>query len=200
MTDPAGKDEKLMDCLRTLFPECDIETHPGRPETFGAICSAEEKTAAQKKETEMEVMMNKILVVDNDEMIRMRYSDEFEEEGYDVLSIGDCTRALKVIEKERPDVIVMETKLGEHNGLDLLQNIREMDHNPPVILCTAYLADKYDPKSTFADSFVLKSLRLKNLKQMVKLVFQAIDPFNGGTAKWHQIFESPNIRTAKVCT
>ena len=49
LTDPAGKDEKLMDCLRILFPECDIETHPGRPETFGAICSAGEKTAARKK-------------------------------------------------------------------------------------------------------------------------------------------------------
>ena len=144
--------------------------------------------------------MNKLLIVDNDEMIRMRYSDEFEEEGYDVLSIGDCTRVLKVIEKERPDVIVMETKLGEHNGLDLLQNIREMDHDPPVILCTAYLATKYDPKSTFADSFVLKSLRLKNLKQMVKLAFQAIDSFNGGKVKWHQIFKSPNIKTAKACT
>ena len=49
LTDPAGKDEKLMDCLRILFPECVIETHPGRPETSGAISSAGEKTAARKK-------------------------------------------------------------------------------------------------------------------------------------------------------
>jgi len=39
----------------------------------------------------VEVMMNKILIVDDDEMIRMLYADELDEEGYDVFTIGDCT-------------------------------------------------------------------------------------------------------------
>ena len=72
--------------------------------------------------------MNKILIVDDDETIQMLYADELDEEGYDVFTIGDCTRVMAVIQEKRPDLIVMETKLGRYNGLDLLQDIRNKYH------------------------------------------------------------------------
>ncbi len=125
--------------------------------------------------------MNKILIVDDDETIRMLYADELDEEGYDVFTTGDCTRVMAVIEEKRPDLIVMETKLGKYNGLDLLQDIRDKNHELPVILCTAYPAFKYDPKSTAADFYVVKSSSLKELKCRIKMVFRAGDPFHGET-------------------
>lgn len=125
--------------------------------------------------------MNKILIVDDDETIRMLYADELEEEGYDVFTIGDCTEVMAVIGEKRPDLIVMETILGKYNSLDLLQDIRNEHHELPVILCTAYPAFKYDPKSVAADFYVVKSSSLKELKCRIKMVFRAGDPFHGGT-------------------
>ncbi len=126
-------------------------------------------------------MMNKILIVDDDETIRMLYADELEEEGYDVFTIGDCTEVMAAIGEKRPDLIVMETIPGKYNSLDLLQDIRNEHHKLPVILCTACLAFKYDPKSVAADFHVVKSSSLKELKCRIKMVFRALDPFHGGT-------------------
>jgi len=125
--------------------------------------------------------MNKILIVDDDEMIRMLYADELDEEGYNVFTIGDCTEVMAVIQEKRPDLIVMETKLGKYNSLDLLQDIRNEHHELPVILCTAYPASKYDPKSEAADFHVVKSSSLKELKCRIKMAFRSGDPFHGGT-------------------
>ena len=125
--------------------------------------------------------MNNILIVDDDEMIRMLYADELDEEGYNVFTAADCAEVMAAIREKRPDLIVMETKLGEYNGLDLLQDIRNKNHDLPVVLCTAYPASKYDPKSEAADFYVVKSSSLKELKCRIKMVFRASDPYHGGT-------------------
>ena len=125
--------------------------------------------------------MNKILIIDSDETIQMLYADELDEEGYNVFTIGDCTEVMAMIREKRPDLIVMETKLGKYNGLDLLQDIRNRNHELPVILCTAYPDSKYDPKSEAADFHVVKSSSLKELKCRIKMVLQTCDPYHGGT-------------------
>lgn len=125
--------------------------------------------------------MNKILIVDDDETIQMLYADELDEEGYDVFTIGDCTRVMTVIQEKRPDLIVMETKLGRYNGLDLLQDIRNKYHELPVILCTAYPAFKMDLKSIAADFYVVKSSSLKELKGRIRMVLRAGEPFQEAT-------------------
>ncbi len=48
--------------------------------------------------------MNKILIVDDDETIPMLYADELIEEGYDVFTMGDCTRVIVSIQEKRPDL------------------------------------------------------------------------------------------------
>ena len=112
--------------------------------------------------------MNKILIVDKDETIRMLYANELEEEGYDVFTIDDCTEVMAVIGEKRPDLIVMETMLVKHNSLDLLQDIRNEHHDLPVILCGDYPSFEYDPKSVAADFYVVKSSSLKELKCRIK--------------------------------
>jgi DNA-binding response OmpR family regulator len=129
----------------------------------------------------VETIMNKILIVDDDETIQMLYADELDEEGYDVFTIGDCTRVMTLIQEKRPDLIVMETKLGKYNGLDLLQDIRNKYQELPVILCTAYPSFKMDLKSIAADFYVVKSSSLKELKCRIKMAFLAGDPSHGAT-------------------
>jgi DNA-binding NtrC family response regulator len=108
--------------------------------------------------------MNKILVIDDDQGIRMLYADELTDEGYDVVTCGDGSCLMEFIKEERPDLVVMDMKLGKYNGVDLLQDIRKSFDQLPVILCTAYPSVRQDLKSIPADGYVMKSSDLSELK------------------------------------
>ena len=116
--------------------------------------------------------MNKILIVDDDVPIQILYADELTEEGYDVITTGDGVGLLGLIEEARPDVVVLDIRLGESNGLDLLQDIRNNYYELPVILCSAYSAFKYDLKSIAADYFVVKSSSLSELKGKINMALE----------------------------
>ena len=111
--------------------------------------------------------MNKILVVDDEEAIQSLYANELAEEGYQVVTSGDGSRLMDLIGQESPDLIVLDIKLGEYDGLDLLQDIRNTYYDLPVILCTAYPTFRYDLKSIAAEHYVTKSSDLSELKARI---------------------------------
>jgi len=111
--------------------------------------------------------MAKILVVDDEEHIRFLYSEELTEEGYDVITADSGYKLLEKIEEEKPDLVVLDIKMVDYNGLDLLQDIRNQYADLPVILCTAYDTFKEDMKSIAADAYVIKSFDLTELKSKI---------------------------------
>jgi len=70
----------------------------------------------------------------------------------------------------------LDIKMAEHDGLDLLQDIRKDFYNIPVILCSAYSSFKGDLKSIAADYYVVKSADLSELKQKVKKALEGYIP------------------------
>jgi CheY-like chemotaxis protein len=120
--------------------------------------------------------MKKILIVDDEEVIRMLYSEELEEEGYTVITADSGHGLIDMIEREKPDLIILDIKMAEHDGLDLLQDIRKDFYDIPVILCSAYSSFKGDLKSIAADYYVVKSADLSELKQKVKKALEGYIP------------------------
>ncbi len=114
-----------------------------------------------------EVTMAKILIVDDEEHIRLLYKVELEDDGYEVITAEDGHRLLERIKEETPDLIVLDIKMAGFNGLDLLQEIRNVYYNLPVILCSAYDTFKRDIKSIAADSYVVKSSDMTKLKKTI---------------------------------
>jgi two-component system, response regulator, stage 0 sporulation protein F len=121
--------------------------------------------------------MRKLLLVDDDEAIRMLYSEELSEEGYDVVSIGGASGLLQLIERESPDLIVLDINLDKCSGLDLLQDIRNIHYDLPVVLCTAYGMFKDDLKSISADYYVVKSSNLNELKEKIRMALESDQDF-----------------------
>jgi len=117
--------------------------------------------------------MAKILVVDDEEHIRLLFSEELTEEGYEVITADSGEGLLDLIRKERPDLVVLDIKLADCNGLDLLQDIRNNFYDLPVILCTAYDTFKEDIKSIAADFYVVKSFDLTELKNKISMALEA---------------------------
>ncbi len=68
------------------------------------------------------------------------------------------------IEIIQPDLIVMDIKMGDCDGLEMLEEIREYYADLPVIICSAYDSYRYDLKTIAADYFITKSCDLTDLK------------------------------------
>jgi DNA-binding response OmpR family regulator len=123
-----------------------------------------------------ELSMSKVLIVDDEKHIRMLYAEELEEDGYEVAVASDGSGILERIEKEQPDVIILDIKMVSSNGLDVLQEIRNKFYNLPVILCSAYGSYKVDIKSIAADAYVVKSSDLTELKKKIAQVLETTVP------------------------
>ncbi len=116
--------------------------------------------------------MAKVLVVDDEEHIRRYYTAELSNAGYEVSTVDSGHQILKTIDLFQPDVVVLDIKLAECDGLELLQDIRNHYFDLPVILCSAYGIYKKDPKSITADHYVVKSYDLSELKAKIKEVIK----------------------------
>ncbi len=111
--------------------------------------------------------MAKIMIVDDEESIRLLYSEELTSDGYEVVLAEDGHELVERVGQEKPDVVVLDIKMAGYNGLDLLQMLRERFYNMPVILCSAYSMFKGDLKSVAADYYVVKSSDLSELKRKI---------------------------------
>lgn len=116
--------------------------------------------------------MKRILVIDDDPAIRFLYEEELLEEGYDVISSDGGKGVLQLIANQRPDLILLDLKLGGGSGLDLLQDIRKESWTIPVILLTACASFKVDSKTVSAHAYVTKNSDLTQLKLQIEKCFE----------------------------
>lgn len=114
--------------------------------------------------------MYTILVVDDEESIRAIYKVELEDEGYQVLCAANGDEARKIIAENTVHLVVLDIKLKGESGLQILQSLTRGKREIPVILSTAYGAYKDDFSSWLADSYVVKSSSMKELKDEVAKV------------------------------
>ena len=79
----------------------------------------------------------RILAVDDAVIILRRITNALEEY-YDVVTVSSGTRALKYLEKEKPDLILLEIRMMPKDGFETLQEIRAMEDRSdiPVIMLT----------------------------------------------------------------
>ncbi|HJV54645.1 MAG TPA: sigma-54 dependent transcriptional regulator [Methylomirabilota bacterium] len=82
--------------------------------------------------------MTKILVVDDEAEIRSLLAAVLQSKGYEVVTAEDGAAALEAVPRERPAVILMDLSMPRMNGMDALPEIKRLDPELPVIICTAH--------------------------------------------------------------
>lgn len=112
--------------------------------------------------------MRKILIVDEEDAIRMLYQEELIDEGYDITTTDDYDSLLKILAETKPDLVVLDVKRNGSDGLGILREIRTAFSEIPIILCTAYAALKHDAKTAAATYVMIKSSDLRRLKSTVR--------------------------------
>ncbi|PIE60670.1 MAG: two-component system response regulator [Desulfobulbus propionicus] len=110
----------------------------------------------------------RILLVDDEKGIQLLYREEFEEEGYEVESALSGEEALHKFKKTHPDLVILDINMPGKNGIEVLREMKEMQPQLPVILCSAYPQFKQDFSSWASDAYIVKSANIDELKEAVK--------------------------------
>src|SRR5579871_5010677 len=79
----------------------------------------------------------KIMVVDDERLVRWSLRQKCEEWGYHVTEAETGEAALKVVQHESPDLVLLDVRLPDISGMEVLRNLRKNGDNCPVIMVTA---------------------------------------------------------------
>jgi len=83
-------------------------------------------------------MRVRVLIVEDEKLIRWSLRQKFEAAGYEIAESDNGGSALKALEAESFDLIMLDYKLPEMTGLDILRKVREVDADVVVIMMTAF--------------------------------------------------------------
>ncbi len=112
--------------------------------------------------------MKKILVVEDEMPIRNLYKEELVDEGYEVITAPDGVAGYDMFKKEKPDLVTIDLKMPNMNGLELLDKIRQEDKDVPIIIYSAYGEFTQNFSTWAADEYLVKSSDLTEFKTKVK--------------------------------
>lgn len=117
--------------------------------------------------------MTKIMVVDDEKNLRRLYETELGDEGYEVVLASDGTEALRLLESEQPNLVVLDIRMPAPDGLETMGRMLSRNNTLPIILNTAYTSYKESFLSWSADAYVVKSADLTELKTRIREVLAA---------------------------
>lgn len=122
---------------------------------------------------EAAAMAKKILIVDDEINTRVNLGDILKEEGYDVVQASDGREALKMANRDNPDIVLLDTRLPDMDGNEVCAKLKKLrGFKAKVIVYTGYIdaIDVDKSKSAGADDYVVKtadfSLLLKAIKSL----------------------------------
>ena len=113
--------------------------------------------------------MDKILVVDDDADIRRALRRTLERDDLQIDEAASGEDTIRQIAVERPDLVVMDIRMGGTNGLDVLRKLRELNPKLLIIMMTAYGTTQtaIEAMKLGAFDYVLKPLDPPKLKTLI---------------------------------
>jgi CheY-like chemotaxis protein len=113
--------------------------------------------------------MARIMVVDDEKNIRTLFQMELEELGHEVKTAASASEALQVFESGPFDLLVVDIRMPDMTGLELMEKIRGKDSEVPIIVCTALkaLENDYTIWESRVSAFLAKPVDLDDLKAAV---------------------------------
>ncbi len=121
----------------------------------------------------------KILIVDDEAMIRRILSTRLTMVGYEVVVAADGVEALAVFQAEKPDLIVLDVMMPKLNGLEVCQELRKSS-DIPIVMLTALgdVADRITGLQMGADDYLPKPFSPKELEERINAILRRLP---GGT-------------------
>jgi DNA-binding response OmpR family regulator len=141
----------------------------GDGRTYGTAIRVEAETNAKR---------TRILIVEDEPAMVAGLRDNFEYEGYDVISATDGVEGLDRALADSPDLVVLDVMMPRMSGLDVCKQLKVKKPSLPIIMLTArgQEIDKVVGLELGADDYVTKPFSIRELMARVKAVLRRVSP------------------------
>ena len=164
---------------------------PAGQHRWGAEKSQAEASAAKR---------TRILIVEDEPAMVAGLRDNFEFEGYDVISADDGVSGLERALADDPDLVVLDVMMPRMSGLDVCKQLKAKRPSVPIIMLTArgQEIDKVVGLELGADDYVTKPFSIRELMARVKAVLRRVSPQAGLPEVYRFSDVEINIRSNEV--
>src|SRR5256885_15000655 len=113
--------------------------------------------------------MDKLLLIDDEADVQYSFRRIFNSAEIDLSTAATGEEGLKLIPKIKPDLVIMDVRMGGMTGLETLRRIRQMDSRLLVILMTAYGTTQtaIEAMKLGAYDYLLKPFDVPRLKEII---------------------------------
>ena len=120
----------------------------------------------------------KILLIEDDLLMREGLQDNLEFEGYRILSADSGEKGLELFNSARPDLVLLDVMLPGVDGLEVCRQLRSRQAAVPIIMLSARGSevDKVLGLEFGADDYLAKPFGVKELLARIKAVFRRLEP------------------------
>ncbi|MFZ2630788.1 MAG: sigma-54 dependent transcriptional regulator [Desulfosalsimonadaceae bacterium] len=119
--------------------------------------------------------MSSVLIVDDDDQLRMSFAKLLNEEGYAVRTAPTGEAGVEEVRKTVPDLLIMDVRLPKMNGLEAFGEIRKIDTTLPVIIMTAFGTTDTAIEATKLGAFdyILKPFDIPLMLELIEKALEA---------------------------
>ncbi|HSQ77477.1 MAG TPA: response regulator [Nitrospirota bacterium] len=119
----------------------------------------------------------KVLIVDDEYLIRYSLEKLIEREGYTAFTAGTGHEALRLFEEHRPDIVILDIRLPDSNGLSLLKIIKESCPTVSMIMATGCpdVQSNVEALKMGALAYLEKPVDLDSLKTLMRCTIPAAE-------------------------
>lgn len=115
-------------------------------------------------------MAKQILVIDDEENIRSFLEESFQAKGYTVRTAETGEDGLKIFTEDKADIVILDLKLPDIDGLEILKKIKDIDQETQVIMITGYgkIKSAVQAIKLGAYDFISKPFKLSEINIVVE--------------------------------
>ena len=114
--------------------------------------------------------MPAILIVEDDKHQRLLLEEELQSEGHTIVAAATAREAIQAVSRTMPDLVVLDIKMPDMDGIELLGKLVGLDFRLPIVIYTAYAIYQDNFLSLCADAYVVKRSDLGELKDTIRRV------------------------------
>ena len=120
-------------------------------------------------------MAKKVLIVDDDQIIRRTLEIHLRRSGYEVITADNCARGLELAVSGDLSIILCDLKLPDRSGMEIIRTVKELEINVPVVAVSGFIDEKViqEAKSAGAVEYLAKPFLKDALLSTVRDVIAA---------------------------
>ncbi|TYO95932.1 response regulator [Desulfallas thermosapovorans] len=131
--------------------------------------------------------MKRILIIDDEEGMCWALDKLLTQDGYEVMTTTSGHEGLGIFSSNPVDLVLLDIKMAESNGLEILEQIRKIDSNVPVLIMTGYssMSIALEAMDRGATGYLTKPLKTTNLRETVRRLLSGESVESDQTIPWN---------------